>query len=418
MSAFPEHGTAASDVFAEMEDARRSDVDWRRGRLGLYVHFGGDDVLDVAKEAYRRFFSENALGPRAFPSLKKFEDDVVAWSADLLHGGPGATGAVTSGGTESIFLAVKTARDHARAEKPQIRDPEIVAPISAHPAFDKAAHYLCMKVKRVPMRADCRADVPAMRAAVGPNTIMLVGSAPTFPHGVIDPIADIATVARERDLWLHVDACVGGFLAPFVRRIGYPIPPFDFEVDGVRSMSADLHKYGFAAKGASVVLLSDARLRKHLVFEFDNWPRGKYAAPTFTGTRPGGAIAAAWAVLRYLGVDGYARLAKQMMDARDRMFTGIRAIDGLYIVGEPDLTVFGYGSRDPAEVDMFAVAEQMNQRGWFATTMSEPPGIHMGMPTLAQVGIVDEYLSDLAVSVKMVRETKLTSAKREVTYGG
>ena len=414
-SKFPEHSTPAADVFAEMEEARRTDVDWRRGRLGLYVHFGGDDVLDVAKEAYRRFFSENALGPKAFPSLKKFEDEIVAWTADLLHGGPNATGAVTSGGTESIFLAVKTARDHARVERPEITAPEIVAPVSAHPAFDKAAHYLCMKVKRIPLRDDYRADVPAMQAAINANTMMIVGSAPTFPHGVIDGISDIAAVARERNLWMHVDACVGGFLAPFVRRIGYPIPPFDFEVDGVRSMSADLHKYGFAAKGASVVMLNDISLRKHLVFEFDNWPRGKYAAPTFTGTRPGGAIAAAWAVLRYLGIDGYKRLAKQMMTARDQMLNGIEAIDGLYVVGEPDVTVFGYGSR---EVDMFAVAEQMTAKGWFVSTMSEPPGIHMGMPTLAHVGVVDEYLADLAASVATVRDAKLTSAKREVTYGG
>lgn len=414
-SHFPEHGTARTDLFAEMEDARRADVDWRRGRLGLYVHFGGDDVLEVAKEAYRRFFSENALGPKAFPSLKKFEDDIVAWTADLLHGGPAATGVVTSGGTESIFLAVKTARDHARAEGSCATQPEIVAPVSAHPAFDKAAHYLGMKVKRIPLRADFRADVPAMAAAITPDTIMIVGSAPSFPHGVIDPIVDIAELARARGLWLHVDACVGGFLAPFVRRIGYPVPPFDFEVEGVRSISADLHKYGFTAKGASVMLLVDSALRKHLVFEFDNWPRGKYASPTFTGTRPGGAIAAAWAVLRYLGVDGYMRLATQLMEAREKMKAGIEAIAGLYIVGTPELTVMGYGSRD---LDTFAIAEQMTQKGWFVSTMSEPPGIHMGMPTMAHIAAVDEYLADLAQAVATVRAQKLTAKSREVTYGG
>ncbi len=398
-----------------MEDARSADVDWRRGRLGLYVHFGGDDVLDVAKEAYQRFFSENALGPRAFPSLKRFEDDIVAWTADLLHGGPSATGVVTSGGTESIFLAVKSARDQARAENPAITEPEIVAPVSAHPAFDKAAHYLCMKVKRIPLRADYRADVAAMGTAITPNTIMIVGSAPSFPHGVIDPVTDLAKLAQERGLWLHVDACVGGFLAPFVRRIGYQVPPFDFEVEGVRSMSADLHKYGFAAKGASVMLLSDVSLRQHLVFDFDNWPRGKYSAPTFTGTRPGGAIAAAWAVMRFLGVEGYMRIARQLMDARDKMKAGIEAIDGLDIVGTPELTVMGYRSR---ELDTFAIAEQMTENGWFISTMSDPPGIHMGMPTVAHVSIVDEYLADLAQSVMTVRAQKLMAKSHVVTYGG
>jgi len=412
---FPEHGLPPTEVFAEMEAARRDDVDWRRGRLGLYVHYAGDDVLAVAKEAYQRFFSENALGPKAFPSLKKFEDDIVAWSADLLHAPNAATGVVTSGGTESIFLALKTARDWARTERPEIVAPEIVAPISAHPAFDKAAHYLCLTVRRVALAGDYRADVAAMTAAITSNTIALVGSAPTFPHGVIDPIPDLAALATARGLWLHVDACVGGFLAPFAARVGYPIPPFDFAVQGVRSMSADLHKYGFTAKGASVLLLADAALRRHLVFEFDNWPRGKYAVPTFAGTRPGGAIAAAWAVLRYLGVDGYMRLAREIMGARDRLTAGINAIEGLAVVGAPDLAVIGYTSRD---VDTFAVAEELTRRGWFVSTMSEPPGIHLGMPTMAHVPHVDTYLNDLRAAVDVVRTGKIAARSREVSYGG
>jgi sphinganine-1-phosphate aldolase len=412
---FPEHGLAPADLFAEMESARRDDVDWKRGRLGLYVHYAGEDVLAVAKEAYQRFFSENALGPKAFPSLKKFEDDVVGWSADLLHAPASATGVMTSGGTESIFLALKTARDWARSERPQIVAPDIVVPISAHPAFDKAAHYLCVRVHRVPLAGDYCADVAAMAAAITPNTIMLIGSAPTFPHGVIDPIGELAALATARGLWLHVDACVGGFLAPFAARLGYPIPPFDFAVPGVRSISADLHKYGFTAKGASVLLLADASLRRYLTFEFDNWPRGKYAVPTFAGTRPGGAIAAAWAVLRYLGIEGYTRLAKEIMGARDRLMAGIEAIDGLTIVGKPDLAVFGYTSRD---CDIFAVAEELTRRGWFVSTMSEPAGIHHGMPTIAHVPHVDTYLRDLRAAVDVVRASGRTADSREVRYGG
>jgi sphinganine-1-phosphate aldolase len=412
---FPQTGMAAPALFAAMEDARRNDVDWRRGRVALYVHFAGDDVLNVAKEAYQRFFSENGLGLKAFPSLQKFEDDILAWTADLLSAGPAATGVVTSGGTESIFLALKTARDWARVTTAQITAPEIVAPISAHPAFDKAAHYLCMKVKRIPLRSDLRADVQAMAAAVSPNTIGLVGSAPTFPHGVFDPISDLAMVARERNLWLHVDACVGGFLAPFARRLGYPIPPFDFAVEGVRSMSADLHKYGFAAKGASVLLLAHHSLRPHLVFEFDNWPRGKYAVATFAGSRPGGAIAAAWAVMRYLGVEGYMRLARSILGARDRLLQGINAIEGLYVVGAPELSVMGVGAR---ELDIFAVGEQLTHKGWFVSTMSDPPGIHLGMLTLAHVEHVEEYLADLAAAVAEVRASKLTARSRDVSYGG
>lgn len=413
---FPEQGLPPDLLFAQMEQARSADVDWRRGRLGLYVHYAGEDVLEVAKEAYRRFFSENALGPKAFPSLKRFEDDIVGWAADILQGSPDATGVVTSGGTESIFLAMKTARDWARSKRSgETFVPEVLAPVSAHPAFDKSAHYLGLKVRRVPLRKDFRADPEAMAQAVTRETIMIVGSAPAFPHGVIDPIPELAGISRERQLWMHVDACVGGFLAPFARRIGYPIPPFDFAVQGVDSISADLHKYGFTAKGASVMLLAHAETRRHLVFEFDNWPRGRYVSPTFAGTRPGGAMAAAWAVMRYLGVEGYSRLASAIMGARDRWMRGIEAIDGLFIVGKPDLSVFGFGASD---IDIFAVAEQMTARGWFVSTMSEPPGIHLGMPTMAHVGCVEQYLADLKLAVAQVRAGRLQASSREVSYGG
>ncbi len=412
---FPQTGLAPERLFEQMEAARADDVDWRRGRVALYVHYAGEDVLDVAKEAYRRFFSENGLGLKAFPSLRRFEDDIIAWTADLLAAGPDSTGVVTSGGTESIFLAMKAARDWARVEHPEVKEPEVIAPISAHPAFDKAAHYLCMKVRRVPVGADFRADVSAMAAAVGPKTIMLVGSAPSFPYGVIEDIPALGVLAREKGLWLHVDACVGGFLSPFVRRLGYPIPPFDFSVPGVRSMSADLHKYGFTAKGASVLLLSSESLRQYVTFEFDSWPRGKYSAATFAGSRPGGAIAAAWAVMRYLGVEGYMRLAKSIMQTRDRMARGINAVPGLYVVGSPDLSILGVGGRD---LDIFAVAEEMGRRGWFVSTMSDPPGIHLGMLTLAHVAHAEEYLADLAASAETVHARNLKARSHVASYGG
>ena len=411
---FPESGLAPADLFHEMEAARASDVDWRRGRVALYVHYAGDDVLEVAKEAYARFFSENGLGLKAFPSLRKFEDEVIGWTSDLLGASSDATGVMTSGGTESIFLAMKTARDWARVERPQVKTPEIVLPISAHPAFDKAAHYLCMNVRRIAVGADFRADTAAMTAAVGPNTIVLVGSAPSFPYGVIDDIPALARLATANGLWLHVDACVGGFLSPFVRRLGYPLPPYDFSIDGVRSISADLHKYGFAAKGASILLLSTRSLRSHLTFEFDNWPRGKYSAATFAGSRPGGAIAAAWAVMRYLGIEGYMRLARSIMEARDRLVLEIARIPGLYVVGAPDLSIVAIAARD---LDIYAVAEKMEERGWFISTMSNPPGIHLGMLTLAHVKHLDEYLRDLIESANEVKRQNLKAGPRDVSYG-
>lgn len=412
---FPEHGLGRQALFAEMEAARLDDVDWRGGRINLYTHFGGDDVLEVAKDAARMFFSENALGQAAFPSLKTFETDVIAWTLGLLGGGDDAIGSMTSGGTESIFMALQTARQWARALRPGVGTAEVIAPRSAHPAFNKAAHYLDMKVTRVALQGDLRADVEAMSQAIGPDTVMLVGSAPQFPHGLFDPIEDLASLAREKDLWLHVDSCVGGFIAPFVRKLGRPIPKFDFSVDGVTSMSADLHKYGFTAKGASTVLFHHSDLRQYQTFEFDDWSRGHYAAPTFAGTRPGGPIAAAWAVLRYLGEDGYVRIAGEIMDAVDRMVAGIGAIDGLRVVCEPELTIVSFAADG---FDIFAVAEAMAARGWFVARSAEPRSIHLGMMTLAHVPIVDDYLADLAACVDAVCAEGRAAASTEVTYGG
>ena len=414
---FPERGTPRDELFAEMEAARAHDVDWKRGRLGLYVHYAGEDVLAVAKEASQRFFSENALGPKAFPSLKKFEDDVVDWTLDLLHAPQNATGVMTSGGTESLFLALATARDWARATRASITKPEIVVPASAHPAFDKAAHYLGLGVKRLPLRDDFRADVDAMAAAITPNTILVAGSAPAFPHGVIDPIPRIAALARERGLWCHVDACVGGFLAPFVKRAGYAVSDFDFAIDGVTSISADLHKYGFTAKGASLLLLADSAMRKYLEFDFDNWPRGRYKSSTFRGTRPGGAIASAWAVLRYLGLEGYTRIARTTMQGRDRLIAGIEALDGFHVVGEPELSVMGYGATG---IDIDAVAQELGERGWFVSGMASPPGIHMGMLSPAHAAIVDEYLADLRAAVTTVRSRADQAPVKAMdhSYGG
>lgn len=413
---FPQHGLSAEEVLRQMEAARAHDVDWRGGRINVYTHFAGDDVLDLAKDASRLFFSENALGQSAFPSLKKFESDVISWALGLLNGGREATGSITSGGTESIFMALKTARDWARATRPGLGETEIVVPYSAHPAFNKGAHFLDVKVKRIPLRNDYRADVDAMAKAIGPDTIMLVGSAPQFPHGVFDPIDDLAALARDKGLWLHVDACVGGFIAPFLRKLGQAIPPFDFSVEGVTSISADLHKYGFTAKGASTILFADKSMRPYQVFEFDEWSRGYYQSQTFAGTRPGGPIAAAWAVLRYLGEDGYTRIARQILAARDRLIEGIEEIDGLELMCRPELTVMGFV---PAkDLDIQAVAEAMGDRGWFVTQAAEPPSIHLGMLTMAHVPIVEDYLSDLRASVEEVRTGRVAAREAAVTYGG
>lgn len=394
-----------------MDEARQNDVDWKHGRVGVYIHYAGEDVLDIAKKAYLEFFSENGLGPKAFPSLARFETEVIDMTLELLHGPKGTRGTMTSGGTESIFLAVKSARDWARKNKPWIDKPEIVAPRTAHPAFNKAAHFLDLQVRRASLDPSFRADCASMESLVNDRTIMMIGSAPAFPHGVIDPIADIGNLAERHGLWLHVDACVGGFSAPFARMAGENIPDFDFAVPSVRSMSADLHKYGFTAKGASTVLYRDAGSFSFQGFEFDDWPRGHYATQTLIGTRPGGAIAAAWAVMKFLGIDGYVDITRRIVDVRKRLERGVRDI-GLRVFGTPQLGILSFGTD---EIDTFAVAEKMERRGWFIGRVQDPDGLHI-MLNLSHEPIVEDYLSDLGHAVDTVRAKNLRSNNRKGIY--
>jgi sphinganine-1-phosphate aldolase len=406
----PKTGIAWNKLDGMLDEARANDVDWRNGRIGVYIHYAGDDVLDVAKKAYLKYFSENGLGPKAFPSLARFESEVIAMSLGLLGSKSGA-GAMTTGGTESIFLAVKTARDWARKHRPDVRNPEIVAPQSAHPAFNKAADFMGLRVKRVPITKDFLADPAAMEAALSKDTIMMVGSAPAFPHGVVDPIPELGAIAEKRGVWLHVDACVGGYFVPFARKLGVPIPAFDFSVPGVRSMSADLHKYGYTAKGASAVLYRDRESFSFQAYEFEDWPRGKYATQSLVGTRAGGAIAAAWAVMNYLGEDGYMRVTKRVLATRQAIETGVRKL-GFEIWGKPQLSILAYGS---SREDIYAVADCMTEKGWFVGRTAEPRGIHL-MLNLTHEPIVDQYLADLAKAREEAARAPRAAVSAGATY--
>ncbi len=309
----PNTGRSWESIEADMLQMRQRDVDWRRGRHPFFIWYGGDDVFEIQKKSYTMFMQENGGGAgRAFMSLKQMEDEVIDFAAGLFQG-PDAFGHITSGGSESIFVAMKAARDWARATKPQIKEPEVILPFSGHPTFNRAAEYLGLKIRRVPVDADSRADSGAMERAISPNTIALAASAPCFPFGVIDPIDRLSDIAQAHRLWLHVDACIGGYSAPFAKRLGYPIPDFDFILPGVTSISADLHKYGFCAKGTSTVLYRNGEFEKYQPFDFNDWPMGRFTNPNVASTRPGGSIASAWAVMNYLGVDGYMRLNARLM---------------------------------------------------------------------------------------------------------
>jgi len=399
-SEFPMTGRSAQETLDELQQAKSGDVDWRSGRTNLYVQFGGDDVLDIAKEASRIFFSENAHGTAAFPSVVKLQAEVLDWLLELVNAGPFGDGCFTASGSESILMALKAARDSARDRRPDLGVPKFIVPQSAHPAFDKAGNLLGIEIVRAPIGPDFRADVAAMEALICPRTIGLAGSAPQFGHGVVDPVAAIADLATRRNLWLHVDACIGALIAPFARRAGATVPEFDFKIDGVRSISADIHKYGFGAKGASAALFRHRCWRPHYAFEFDDWPIGSYGSVGLAGTRPAAPIAAAWAVMRYLGEDGYTRIAAQILDISARLQAGLKAIDGVELVSTPDLPVLAW--RVPGH-PIGHVLEGMSTRGWFLRPMARPSAIHMGMITIHQGPAVDPYLADVAEVVAALK---------------
>ena len=384
-------GTDWDTLSTRMQDRRGNDVDWQHGRAAVYVFNAGEDVLQVAREAYGLFQAENGLGPLAFPSIRSMEDDVIGIGLDLLDGPPDSCGNMTSGGTESILLAVKTCRDQAVSRGRSLEGAHIVVPSSAHPAFDKACHYFGLGIRRVAVGPDRRADVAAMTEAVNAETLMLVGSAPCFPYGLVDPIEALSDLAQAKGIWLHVDACVGAYFLPFARMNGVQVPPFSFELPGVASISGDLHKYGYATKGASTLFHRSEEQRAHQIFECDDWPAGHMSTPTMAGTRPGGAIASAWAVMHYLGQDGYREKAREVCAAREKLTEGIDRIPDLHTYGDPNLSIMLFGSD---RLDPFALYGRMLKRGWFSGVVTDPRAIHL-MLAPCHLEVADEYLSDL-----------------------
>ncbi len=410
MMPLPPNRTPADRVLARMHQAREHDAKWHEGRVWSLVYHADDEITDLLKEAYGLFFSENGLNPMAFPSLRQFENEVVAMTAGLLGGDEETAGSMTGGGTESILMAVKTARDWARAERPDADSPEMILPVTAHPAFHKAGHYFGVKPVVIPVGPDLRADAAAARAAITRNTILMVGSAPSYPHGVVDPIADLAGIARERGLLCHVDGCVGGFMLPFVRKLGYPVPDFDLSVAGVTSMSADLHKYGYAAKGASVILYRSRDLRRHQFHVTTDWPGGIYASPGMAGTRPGGSIAAAWAILNYLGEEGYLALADTVMKTARKLQDGIRAIPELQILGEPAMSMMAIASD---RLNVFEIGDEMALRGWSLDRQQFPASLHVTV-TPAHAQVADQFLADLGQVVRLVKRPSRARLSRSL----
>jgi len=396
----PDLGRRDDEILSELKGFAAEDPDYRGARLWSLVYYLDERYADFMGQAYQAFSSANGLNPGAFKSLKRFESEIIEMVASLFHGDGDVCGVVTSGGTESCLLAVKTHSDMARKQR-RVTRPEMILPVTAHVAWFKAAEYFGVAVRRLPLDERLHADAGRLEALINRRTVMILGSAPEYPHGSIDPIAAMGEIARRRGVPLHVDACVGGFILPFMALNGVELPAWDYRVPGVTSISADLHKYGYAAKGASTITYRSLDLLKHQMFVMTDWPGGVFASPALLGTRPGGAYAAAWAALQHFGVDGYRRLAARTTEAVMRLRRAVEAMPELCVLGDPQGPLLAYGARDRAALSIFAVGDRMEARGWQINRLQKPDGLH-AMVTAQHLDVIDDYIADLREAVAEV----------------
>lgn len=397
----PAVGRDRGDLLQAMKALCVDDVRWRDHRAFGLVYQHSEGHTEFLKEAYGLFFCQNGLNPMAFKSLQRMEREVAQMTAKMFHGDKEVVGCMTSGGTESLLLTVLTYRNHARRKRPWIRRPEVILPESAHVAFIKAGEYFGVRMIKTPLTSDYRADVEAMERRISRNTIALVASAPCYPYGVIDPVEEMGAVAERHGLPLHVDGCLGGFFLPWVEKLGGDVPRFDFRVPAVTSISADLHKYGYAAKGASTILYRNMDLFRDQIFADVDWCGGVYGGATMAGTRPGGPIAAAWASLQALGENGFMENARKVMAVTERFSAGIRSIPELEILGRPVMGVIAYGAKE-GRISGYAIADRLEQRGWHVDRLQHPEAIHVILNS-GHEQIVDQYVADLRAAVEEVK---------------
>jgi len=399
----PASGLSAQSIVTSFDEMSAHDVQWRDGKAFSLAYNAGPEVLAVAEEAYRRFSGANALNTAAFPSLRQMQGEVIEMAGVWLGSPATAAGYFTSGGTESILMAVKAARDQFRTEA-SITHPNIVLPTSAHAAFDKAAAYFGVELRRVDVLPTWRADVAAMAERIDKNTIMIVGSAPQYPQGVIDDIPALAALAQRQNINCHVDACMGGVSLAYLSRLGHQIPPWNLQVDGVTSISVDLHKFGYTSKGASVIMYADKRLRSYQGFFTDQWLGGVYASSGMLGTKSGGAIAAAWAVMHFLGDDGYLRLTQSARVATEKLAHHISGHPHLSLLAQPDALLLSFIANDPQRLNVYAVADEMWKRGWYIDRQEPPQSLHCTVNAVHE-SVIDAMLIDLDACILSVLDT-------------
>jgi glutamate/tyrosine decarboxylase-like PLP-dependent enzyme len=404
--AIPASGLSAQSIEHSFDEMSAHDVQWRNGKAFSLVYNAGPEVLAIAEEAYRRFSGANALNTAAFPSLRQMQAEVIEMAGAWLGSTADSAGYFTSGGTESILMAIKAARDQFRTES-SITHPNIVLPTSAHAAFDKAAAYFGVELRRVAVLPDWRADVAAMELAIDQNTIMIIGSAPQYPQGVVDDIPALAALAQRLGINCHVDACMGGVSLAYLSTLGHQIAPWNLRVDGVTSISVDLHKFGYTSKGASVIMYANKRLRSFQGFFTDQWLGGVYASSGMLGTKSGGSIAAAWAVMHFLGDDGYLRLTNSARVATEKLAQHITTHPHLALLAQPDALLLSFVAQDPTRLNIYAVSDEMWKRGWYIDRQEPPQSLHCTVNAVHE-SVIDEMLADLDAAITIVLDTGIT----------
>ncbi|MDC0015194.1 aspartate aminotransferase family protein [Flavobacteriales bacterium] len=413
----PEKGISKQEIFAQLKQKQQQDFDWRTGRIFCSVYLAGKEIEEITKEAYSMFLTENPVDPTLFPSLRDMETEVVAMCSEVLQGGENAVGTLTTGGTESILLAVKTAKNRAKALNPTQTEFELIIPYSIHSAFFKACDYFEVTPIVIPLTPDFKADAKAAENAISKNTILIAASAPSYVFGVVDPIKEIGVIALNNNLLFHIDACIGGVVLGFNRLAGLEnVPEFDFSVPGVTSISMDLHKYGYTAKGCSVLMHKDKTYRKHQYYACSEWTGYTLVNPTILSTKTGGPIAAAWAVMNFLGKKGYCDISRKTMNTTHRFIEGINAIDGLQVVGNPEVSLFSFTTTKGNPYDLF---DELNEKRWFVQFQLSneycPANLHLTVSKIHET-LVDEFLIDLkACHEKVQKKSLVKKATEKVT---
>ncbi|XP_054838336.1 sphingosine-1-phosphate lyase 1 [Eublepharis macularius] len=412
----PAKGLSQPEVLEKLKDySSMGKVRWEDGTVSGTVYSGEEKLTKLLVKVYEEFAWSNPLHPDIFPGVRKMEAEVIRMTCNLFHGGPNSCGAMTSGGTESILMACKAYRNLAYEKG--IKYPEILAPLSVHAAFNKAADYFGMKIVLIPLAQNMQVDLKAMKRAISRNTAMLVCSAPDFPHGIIDPIEEVAELAVKYKIPFHVDSCLGGFLIPFMEKAGFPLQRrFDFLVNGVTSISADTHKYGYAPKGSSVIMYSDQKYRSYQFFVDPDWQGGIYASPTVAGSRPGGIIAACWATMMYMGEDGYVEATRKIISTTRFIESELRKTDHIFILGKPEVSVIAIGSDT---FDIYRLSNILSSKGWNLSILQYPSSIHISLTLLhTKPGVAERFVKDIQEAVsEIMKDPKAKTTGVGAIYG-